>query len=80
MLLQRLTLACETTFWIVIAASLGAPPLFQGMALSQNLSQAATSLTAPAANVSAPQLDAEQKTVLEHLVAQYETYTDQLQR
>lgn len=82
MLLKRLTLACETTFWIVVTTSLGAPPLFQSMT-AQSFSQlAAVPLAAPihsATPTTAPQSGIEQGTLLEQLVAHYETYTELLE-
>ncbi|MBD0335061.1 MAG: hypothetical protein ICV62_06205 [Cyanobacteria bacterium Co-bin13] len=76
-----MTLACEATFWIVVMAAVGVPQLPQPLALTarptvqeqmvEALRPAPQTLGTPSSQPSNPP-----ETLLEQLVARYETYRD----
>ncbi|HEY9881288.1 MAG TPA: hypothetical protein V6D29_22725 [Leptolyngbyaceae cyanobacterium] len=68
MLIKRLTLACEVTFWIAVVAAISAPQISYAARLTQGLAAPSLASAAPLPKVS------EQPTALEHLAAHYETY------
>ncbi|MBD0268638.1 MAG: hypothetical protein ICV77_10135 [Cyanobacteria bacterium Co-bin8] len=83
MLLKRLTLACEATFWIVVMAAVGVPQLPQSLALTarptvqeQTILEALRPAPKTSVTATAPQPSNPPETLLEQLVARYETYRD----
>lgn len=66
MLIKRLTLACEVTFWIAVVAAISAPQISYAARLTQ--------VAAPSVASVQPLPGSGKATALDHLAAHYETY------